>query len=104
MSADSRKNTRRDVRNGARLVSADGSALGPCMMADLSATGARLQVDAPDALPDEFFLLLSHTGQLRRKCSVAWRTENAIGVKFMPGPPPKRRKPTIVLGPAAPNP
>jgi hypothetical protein len=60
----------------------DGSALGECVMADLSATGARLQVKQPATLPDEFILLLSHSGQLRRKCSVTWRAETEIGVKF----------------------
>jgi hypothetical protein len=60
----------------------DGSALGECVMADLSATGARLLVKQPATLPDEFILLLSHTGQLRRKCSVTWRAETEVGVKF----------------------
>jgi PilZ domain len=52
-------------------------------MADLSATGACLHVDEPAALPDEFVLLLSHTGRLRRKCAVAWRADSAVGVKFI---------------------
>jgi hypothetical protein len=60
----------------------DGSALGECVMADLSAAGARLQVKQPATLPDEFILLLSHTGHLRRKCSVTWRAETEVGVKF----------------------
>jgi hypothetical protein len=85
MRSDTRKSTRRHVHNGARMVGADGSALGLCMMADLSAGGACLQVEAPDALPDKFILLLSHTGRLRRMCSVTWRAENSIGVKFVDG-------------------
>jgi len=52
-------------------------------MADLSATGACLHVEEPAALPDEFVLLLSHTGRLRRMCAVAWRAESAVGVKFI---------------------
>jgi len=40
-------------------------------------------------LPDYFILLLSHDGHLRRQCSVAWRTETAIGVEFIPPSPTK---------------
>jgi hypothetical protein len=102
MSAEPRESTRRYVRNGARIVGTDGSALGLCVMADLSATGACLQVDAPDTLPDEFILLLSHSGQLRRKCAVAWRTETSIGVKFVAGTRREMRQ-AVALGPAPPN-
>ena len=83
MSPEFRKSKRRYVHHGARLICSDGSALGECVMADLSATGARLQVTQPATLPDEFILLLSHTGQLHRKCSVTWRAETEVGVKFI---------------------
>ena len=83
MRAENRKNIRRQVRQGARLVDATGAALGTCQMVDLSGTGARLRVDAADAIPDQFTLVLSHDGRLRRRCSVAWRSENAIGVRFL---------------------
>jgi PilZ domain len=75
MRPDHRKTNRRYVRNGARMIRADGSALGACIMINISAAGACLQVETPDALPDEFILLLSHDGQLRRPCSVKWRSE-----------------------------
>jgi hypothetical protein len=54
------------------------------MMLDLSDTGACLETDASEALPDEFILLLSHDGRLHRQCSVAWRSEKSIGVRFLP--------------------
>ena len=85
MPPENRRSTRRIVHHGARIMRTDGSVLGICIMADLSATGARLQVQQPAALPDEFVLLLSHTGQLSRKCSVAWRAETEVGVEFIAG-------------------
>lgn len=84
MRQEYRKNTRRFVRHGARMVRADGSALGACLMIDVSAEGARLQIEAQTPLPDEFILLLSHDGQLRRHCAVVWRSETTIGVQFLP--------------------
>jgi PilZ domain len=89
MGQEFRKSKRRYVRHGARIIRPDGIVLGTCVMADLSATGARLQVKQPATLPDEFILLLSHTGQLHRKCSVTWRAETEVGVKFVVDRPPK---------------
>ena len=83
MRAELRKNIRRMVRQCARMVRPDGSALGRCLIVDISATGARLEVATHEALPDQFVLLLSYNGRLYRQCSVAWRSGNAVGVKFI---------------------
>jgi PilZ domain len=79
----------RFVRLGATLVGTDNTSLGNCLLADLSAVGARLIVQSPADLPDEFSLILSRDGQLRRKCTVDWRSEKAVGVRFIlaPGKP-----------------
>ena len=91
MSSENRKNTRRIVRQGARLVGADGSVLGTCQMTDISGFGARLKVGKSEGLPNEFILLLSHNGQLRRQCTVAWREGTVIGVKFLSSSSTKRK-------------
>jgi hypothetical protein len=83
MSPEHRKSTRRFVRNGARIVGTDGSALGSCVMIDISGTGARLKTDTSKVLPDEFILLLSHDGRLHRRCTVAWRSATDVGVRFV---------------------
>jgi hypothetical protein len=85
MSPEHRKSTRRFVRNGARIVGTDGSALGSCVMIDISGTGARLKTDTSKALPNEFILLLSHDGRLHRRCTVAWRSATDVGVRFLIG-------------------
>jgi hypothetical protein len=84
MRPEIRKSVRRTVRQGARMVQADGSALGICLLFDVSATGARLKVETSVTLPDQFILLLSHNGQLRRRCKMAWRSGSAVGVQFIP--------------------
>ena len=94
MSADKRRDPRRYVVNGAR-ISREGSAdLQDCRMIDVSAFGARLELKKGGSIPDQFMLLLSHDGKLSRQCSVVWRSENAIGIKFSPPFPTKvkRRK------------
>ena len=87
---EARKSARHYVRQGARLISADGAMLGVCVMRDVSATGACLGSKTPDALPDNFILLLSHDGRLRRQCSVVWRSKDSLGVEFIPECPTKR--------------
>ena len=87
MARERRKSARRYVRQGVRLVSADGAPLGVCVMHDLSATGACLGTKTAGALPDNFILLLSHDGRLRRLCSVVWRSDDLLGVEFMPDRP-----------------
>jgi hypothetical protein len=67
------------------MVGIDGSPLGTCLVVDISAAGARLVVQASEGLPDQFTIVLSRNGQLRRPCSVVWRSEHAMGVKFLPG-------------------
>ena len=52
-------------------------------MIDLSATGAHLKVQNPEVLPEQFILLLSHDGRLQRQCAVAWRSNTAVGVRFL---------------------
>lgn len=84
MRSEQRKNRRSAVRLGATILSAEGEVLAPCLMVDVSGTGARLIVQSSEQIPDQFKLVLSRDGQLRRQCRVAWRRQKAIGVRFMP--------------------
>jgi hypothetical protein len=85
MDVEQRDTFRRTVRQGARLATIEGAALGTCIMVDVSATGARLVLDKADPLPKRFVLVLSHNGDLRRFCSVAWQSETTVGVQFISG-------------------
>jgi hypothetical protein len=82
MPNDQRKSRRHLVAHGARVVWDGGSSPQDCRMLDISAHGARLELETAATLPDKFMLLLSHDGGLRRQCSVIWRSENAVGIEF----------------------
>jgi PilZ domain len=71
------------------MLGLDGSALGACVIADVSAGGARLLVKPATNLPNRFLLVLSWDGQLQRECRVAWRSINTVGVRFHSSPSPK---------------
>lgn len=53
-----------------------------CLLFDISQSGARIEIDQPAAVPDEFILYLSHSGSARRGCKVMWRKQRQLGVKF----------------------
>jgi hypothetical protein len=53
------------------------------MMLDVSATGARLRFDRTSELPDEFTLLLTKDGRVRRRCQIVWRNEDLVGIRFV---------------------
>lgn len=78
-----RKHPRKSFSHRATIVGLDGSVKGACTLSDVSEAGARLILPAPPELPDEFILVFSRNGPVRRKCSIAWRSSNTIGVRFV---------------------
>jgi PilZ domain-containing protein len=53
-----------------------------CVVRDISATGAGMEVSSPITVPDYFVLALPADGQ-HTPCQVMWRTANRIGVAFV---------------------
>jgi hypothetical protein len=83
MKSEKRKKARKSLRHQVWLhYGKDQSASGT--ISDVSDSGARLDLDKPDGIPDRFILLLSKNGQARRLCRVVWRAEHQIGVQFEP--------------------
>ncbi len=55
----------------------------PCTIRDVSATGARLQLNSSLWIPKQITLIFS--GGLRKDCKVAWRKGRLIGAAFAGG-------------------
>ena len=82
-----RNSARRHVNQPALMVRQDGSTIGQCTMLDVSAGGARLELDGQFSLPAEFMLQLSKFNPaMRRHCAVAWANEMQVGVQFLADP------------------
>jgi hypothetical protein len=62
-------------------ISASGRPLKPCVVRDLSAGSARVEVDFPAWLPSRFQLMIEATG-FEADCEVMHRTNDAVGVRF----------------------
>jgi len=69
----------------ANLMGVDGTWRRSCVLLDVSASGARLEVDGTiDVLKArEFFLLLSSTGLAFRRCELVRVDGAQVGVRFV---------------------
>jgi hypothetical protein len=72
-------------RREVNLMGVDGTWRRSCMLVDVSATGARLEVDGSIEVlkAREFFLLLSATGLVFRRCELVRVDGSAVGVRFV---------------------
>ena len=53
-----------------------------CIIKNMSATGAALEVKSPVGIPNDFTLLIKPEF-VKRNCRVAWRSAKRIGVLFV---------------------
>jgi hypothetical protein len=52
-----------------------------CTVRNLSDTGAALDVTSPVGIPEQFTLIVTADGR-HQHCTVVWRKEKRIGVRF----------------------
>jgi hypothetical protein len=52
-----------------------------CLIRNISATGAAIEVKGPIWFPDSFVLAVASDGTARR-CHIVWREDKRIGVAF----------------------
>jgi hypothetical protein len=83
MGIQNRKHPRRNVQQFGMILNSDGSDPVRCTMIDVSASGARLRLNAASEVPDEFTLVLSKAGRVRRRCRIVWRREDIMGIRFV---------------------
>ncbi len=81
MGGEKRKHHRQSLKYPAKIDIGGGTRV-PCILADISASGARVIVDATDKIPERFTLLLAEQGTQRR-CKVMWRKKNQLGLSFI---------------------
>jgi len=60
-----------------------GFAARQCVVQDMSASGAKISIDDPNALPATLRLAFTRDARTGRPCQVVWRRGNSVGVKFV---------------------
>jgi hypothetical protein len=81
--SENRKFARRNIDLNVEMETPDGSTIRGALL-DLSQSGARIKVDNPDSLPEQFILKLSD--KLHRESRIAWRAAAEIGVELLVAP------------------
>ena len=78
---DKRRKHQRIETNEPAYVSAGGSVMS-CVVRNISAEGAAIEVDNPAFVPARFRLVMAN-GAAVHDCSVAWIQQNRIGLAFV---------------------
>jgi hypothetical protein len=81
-----RQSPRHRENRPARIEVNNGSAPLDCILWDVSEAGVRITIDTPRSVPQEFDLVLSKDGKVRRRCRVVWRSAEQLGACFLSAP------------------
>jgi hypothetical protein len=80
---EQRRWLRESVYFPAWITSDAGPQWHSCTVLDVSDGGARIMLSSQTCVPDEFWLVLTRDGTRRRRCQVAWRSDDQIGVSYV---------------------
>lgn len=83
MAVAKKREARKSLRHSAWIILEGGFAARPCVVQDLSASGARISVDDASVLPTTFRLAFSRETRTARNCELVWRRGKSIGIKFV---------------------
>jgi hypothetical protein len=75
-----RRNYSRILRDEPARILCNYRSVVACVIRDISASGACLELDPAAAVPEEFDLI--PTGNDARSCRVVWRYSDRLGVAF----------------------
>ena len=81
--AAKKREVRKSVHQPGWITLEGGFAARPCVVQDLSSTGAKVTVDDPNTLPGRLRLAFSRDARTGRSCEVVWRRGKTVGVKFV---------------------
>jgi hypothetical protein len=83
MAATKKREARKSLRQPGWITLDGGFAARPCVVQDMSTTGAKVTIDDPNVLPARLRLAFSRDARTGRNCEVVWRRGKAVGVKFV---------------------
>ncbi len=81
--ASKKRAARKSLQQPGWISLEGGFAARPCVVRDMSATGAKITIDDLNSLPGKLRLALSRDARTGRSCEVVWRRGKSVGVKFV---------------------
>ena len=97
MPVEKRKKKRLQIGQRVWVDFGPGSRVQPCVLKDMSDSGARLMLLAREPAPYEFTLQFAPDGSVGRRCQLRWQRGTDLGVKFVARILNGRRKDVGVL-------
>ena len=81
--ATKKREARKSLRHPGWITLDGGFAARPCVVQDLSASGAKITLDDSNVLPGRLRLTFARDARTGRNCQVVWRQGKSLGVKFV---------------------
>jgi hypothetical protein len=78
-----KRDARKSMHQAGWITLEGGFAARPCVVQDLSASGAKVTIDDSNTLPAKLRLAFSRDARTGRACEVVWRRGKSVGVKFV---------------------
>jgi len=89
MDSEKRRDLRKSLKYPAKIDLRDGNPPIPCLLIDVSESGAKVVVESTDDLPQSFTLLLAGENGRQRRCKLVWQEGQHFGVVFVKAQPVK---------------
>jgi hypothetical protein len=81
--ATKKRETRKSLRQPGWITLDGGFAARPCVVQDMSSSGAKITIDDSNALPAKLRLAFARDARTGRNCEVVWRRGKVVGIKFV---------------------
>ena len=81
--ATKKRDARRALAQPGWITLDGGFAARPCVVKDMSVSGAGISIADPNTLPAELRLAFTRDARTGRACQVVWRRGNLVGVRFV---------------------
>jgi hypothetical protein len=83
MALTRKREARKSLQQPGWITLEGGFAARPCVVRDMSSTGARITIDDPNTLPAKLRLAFTRDARTGRACEVVWRRGKSFGIKFV---------------------
>jgi hypothetical protein len=83
VAARKKRDARKSLQQAGWITLEGGFAARPCVVQDMSASGAKVTIDDPNPLPAKLRLAFSRDARTGRNCEVVWRRGRSVGVRFV---------------------
>ncbi len=83
MTLNKKRQVRKSLQQPGWITLEGGFAARPCVVRDISATGAKITMGDGNVLPARLKLAFSRDARKGRNCEVVWRRGASAGIKFV---------------------